>query len=96
MTLPCRYPAYNKPASIIHWLANVEVKEEFIIVLDADMILRNPFTVELVGAKKGRPVAAHYGYLVGIFPQNKMTVKAKVNNPHLAQQVRIRSISMYQ
>ena len=82
-----RYPAYNKPASIIHWLNNYNVTAEIIIVLDADMILRNPFTAELVGATRGHPIAAHYGYLVGIFPENAMSVKAKVDNWRKAQQV---------
>ena len=82
-----RYPAYNKPASIIHWLNNYNVTAEIIIVLDADMILRNQFTAELVGATRGHPIAAHYGYLVGIFPENPMTVKAKVDNWRKAQQV---------
>eukprot|EP00959_Pyramimonas_sp_CCMP1952_P370067 7750463-Pyramimonas_sp.AAC.1 len=84
------YPAYNKPASIIHWLDNYpDITAEYIIVLDADMILRNAFTVDLVGARKGHPIAAHYGYLIGIAPENYMAIKSKVKNVHKAQQVRL-------
>ena len=41
------YSAYNKPVAIIDWLAKADIKEEYVLVIDADMIMREPFTVEV-------------------------------------------------
>jgi hypothetical protein len=82
-----RYSPYNKPASIVHWLEHARPTAEYVIILDADMIIRTPMTAELVGVERGRPVSAHYGYLVGIFPENYMKVKERVKNVEKAQQV---------
>ena len=82
-----RYSPYNKPASIVHWLEHAKPTAEYVIILDADMVIRNPMTAELVGAERGRPVSAHYGYLVGIFKENYMKVKERVKNVEKAQQV---------
>ncbi|CAK9180461.1 unnamed protein product [Ilex paraguariensis] len=61
------YPAINKPAGIVHWLKNSEDAEnvDWVVILDADMIVRGPIIPWELGAEKGRPVAAYYGYLVG-------------------------------
>ena len=64
------YSAYNKPGSVMHWLAHTKVDAEWIVFIDADMIIRRPFTPRDVGAKKGRPVAGYYGYLNGV--KNRM------------------------
>jgi hypothetical protein len=64
------YNAYNKPVAVIDWLATTDVREEYILVIDADMIMRRPFHVEVgmrwpkVGAaisrhKSAKLVAAH-------------------------------------
>ena len=82
-----RYSPYNKPASIVHWLEHAKPTAEYIIILDADMVIRNPMTAELVGAERGRPVSAHYGYLKGVFKENYMKVKERVKNVEKAQQV---------
>ena len=82
-----RYSAYNKPASIIHWLEHAKPTAEYVIILDADMVIRRPMTAELVEAERGRPVSAHYGYLKGVFPENYMKVKERVKNVEKAQQV---------
>jgi hypothetical protein len=81
------YTAYNKPFSIHHWLTNAEVTADFIIVLDADMIFRAPMTVDLLGVRRGAPVSAKYGYLIGTQPESHMGVKARVRNVEKAQQV---------
>jgi hypothetical protein len=39
--------AYNKPVAIIDWLAKNDVKEDYVLVIDADMIMREPFTPEV-------------------------------------------------
>ncbi|KAL4426165.1 hypothetical protein ABPG77_007447 [Micractinium sp. CCAP 211/92] len=67
------YSAYNKPLAIIDWLAKNEVKEEFVLVIDADMIMRTPFTAEDVGAKPGLACAAYFGYMKGV--KNKLAMK---------------------
>jgi hypothetical protein len=55
-----RYPAINKPAAILHWLNHVQTDAEFIIILDADMIMRGPITPWEFGAEKDLVVAAPY------------------------------------
>ena len=43
------YPSYNKPGSVMHWLENADVQEEWIILIDADMIFRKPITPQDLG-----------------------------------------------
>lgn len=58
-----RYPAINKPAGIVHWLKHSKDAEnvDWVVILDADMIIRGPIIPWELGAEKGRPVAAYYG-----------------------------------
>lgn len=46
------YSAYNKPVAIIDWLAKNDVKEDYVLVIDADMVMRAPFTPEVGGASQ--------------------------------------------
>jgi len=59
-----RYPAINKPAGVVHWLQHSEDAKnvDWVVILDADMIIRGPITPWELGAEKGRPVAQYYGY----------------------------------
>lgn len=61
--VPYRYPAINKPAGIVHWLKHSKDAEnvDWVVILDADMIIRGPIIPWELGAEKGRPVAAYYG-----------------------------------
>lgn len=59
------YPAINKPAAVIHWLNHVNIDAEFIVILDADMILRGTITPWEFNAARGRPVSTPYDYLIG-------------------------------
>ena len=59
------YPSYNKPASVMFFLQHVDVKEEFIALLDTDMVLREPLDPIALGARRGVVVSAEYTYLVG-------------------------------
>jgi len=61
-----RYPPYNLPGSVLHWITHNDVQEDFVVKLDGDMVLRKPFTAEEVGALKGAPVGGYYGYLHGV------------------------------
>eukprot|EP00327_Prymnesium_parvum_P002641 CAMPEP_0182834880 /NCGR_PEP_ID=MMETSP0006_2-20121128/21177_1 /TAXON_ID=97485 /ORGANISM="Prymnesium parvum, Strain Texoma1" /LENGTH=94 /DNA_ID=CAMNT_0024963209 /DNA_START=280 /DNA_END=560 /DNA_ORIENTATION=+ len=36
------YPSYNKPASVMFWLREVDPPEEYIALLDTDMLLLTP------------------------------------------------------
>eukprot|EP00245_Coleochaete_scutata_P009565 TRINITY_DN3176_c0_g2_i1.p1 TRINITY_DN3176_c0_g2~~TRINITY_DN3176_c0_g2_i1.p1 ORF type:complete len:987 (-),score=179.27 TRINITY_DN3176_c0_g2_i1:1217-4177(-) len=61
------YPAYNKPVSVLHWLQHSPASNEtdFVVILDADMILRKPIIPWELGAHKGLAVSADYSYLIG-------------------------------
>lgn len=67
------YSAYNKPVAVIDWLARNDVKEEYVLIIDADMIMRQPFIPEAVGAMPGRAVAAFFGYMKGV--NNRLAMK---------------------
>lgn len=55
--------AYNKPVAIIDWLANNDVKEDYVLVIDADMVMREPFTPEVraCGARCWRSLRCWHG-----------------------------------
>ena len=59
------YPSYNKPASVMFWLEAVRPTEEFVALLDTDMLLRAPLDARALGARRGVVVSAEYSYLVG-------------------------------
>lgn len=46
------YTPYNKPVSIMDWMAHEEVAEEWVLVLDADMLIRR--CAEHDGPMQGR------------------------------------------
>ncbi|KAE9448411.1 hypothetical protein C3L33_19691, partial [Rhododendron williamsianum] len=60
------YPAINKPAGIVHWLNHSKDAQnvDWVVILDADMIIRGPIIPWELGAEKGRPVAAYYGMVI--------------------------------
>ena len=39
---PAAYTGINKPVAVVDWLAKTEVREDYILVIDADMIMRRP------------------------------------------------------
>ena len=49
------YPAINKPAGIVHWLKHSKDAEnvDWVVILDADMIIRGPIIPWELGAEKG-------------------------------------------
>lgn len=59
----CRYPAINKPAGVVHWLKYSKEADnvDWVVILDADMIIRGPIVPWEIGAEKGKPVSAYYG-----------------------------------
>jgi hypothetical protein len=42
------YHAYNKPLAVLDWMSKTDVKEDFVLVIDADMIMREPFVPEVL------------------------------------------------
>ncbi|KAI8554682.1 hypothetical protein RHMOL_Rhmol05G0117500 [Rhododendron molle] len=78
------YPAINKPAAVLHWLNHVNVDAEFIVILDADMIMRGPITPWEFNAALGRPVSTPYDYLIGC--HNELA-KLHTRNPEACDKV---------
>ncbi|XP_066307659.1 peptidyl serine alpha-galactosyltransferase isoform X2 [Miscanthus floridulus] len=61
------YPAINKTAGIVHWLKHSPEADNvyWVVILDADQIIRGPIIPWELGAEKGKPFAAYYGHLKG-------------------------------
>ncbi|KAI0511926.1 hypothetical protein KFK09_012560 [Dendrobium nobile] len=78
------YPAINKPAAVLHWLNHVETDAEFVVILDADMILRGPITPWEYGAERGHPVSTPYEYLIGC---DNVLAKIHTRNPGACDKV---------
>ncbi|KAL8136573.1 hypothetical protein V2J09_002574 [Rumex salicifolius] len=80
------YPAINKPAGVLHWLANSEEAQnvDWVVILDADMIIRGPIIPWELGVERGKPVAAHYGYLIGC---DNILAKLHTGHPELCDKV---------
>ncbi|KAL3813856.1 hypothetical protein ACJIZ3_015124 [Penstemon smallii] len=80
------YPAINKPAGIVHWLKHSKDAEnvDWVVILDADMIIRGPIVPWELGAEKGRPVSAYYGYLIGC---DNLLAKLHTKHPELCDKV---------
>ena len=61
------YSAYNLPGSINHWTKSSNfTRLKWVVKLDADMILRRPFTVREIPARVGVVAGGYYGYLSGV------------------------------
>ncbi|CAI0456559.1 unnamed protein product [Linum tenue] len=80
------YPAINKPAGVVHWLNHSEEAKhvDWVVILDADMIIRGPIIPTELGAERGRPVSAYYGYLVGC---DNILAKIHTKHPELCDKV---------
>ncbi|GAB2287622.1 Peptidyl serine alpha-galactosyltransferase [Dionaea muscipula] len=78
------YPAINKPAAVLHWINHAIIDAEFIVILDADMILKGPITPWEFKAERGRPVSAPYDYLIGC---NNVLAKLHTRNPQSCDKV---------
>ncbi|XP_075503124.1 peptidyl serine alpha-galactosyltransferase-like [Primulina tabacum] len=79
------YPAINKPAAVVHWLNQVKVDAEYILILDADMIMRGPITPLEFNAARCRPVSTPYDYLIGC--DNELA-KIHTSHPNSCDKVR--------
>lgn len=59
------YAAYNKPGAVVDYFKHNSPKEEWIVVLDSDMLLHKPFRPEELPLQRGWAYGGHYDYLVG-------------------------------
>jgi hypothetical protein len=59
------YAAYNKPGAVVDYFQHFTPREEWVVVLDADMLLMKAFRPEELPLERGWAYAAHYDYLVG-------------------------------
>ena len=57
--------SYNKPASVMHFSREANFTEEFVLFIDADMLLTRPIDPVALGAKKGTVVSEYVPYMVG-------------------------------
>eukprot|EP00873_Tetraselmis_striata_P002928 jgi/Tetstr1/423192/TSEL_001312.t1 len=60
------YGPYNMAGTVLHWVQHAHIKEEYILILDSDMVLLRPLLPSHLGIAPGRAVAAFYGYLKGV------------------------------
>lgn len=60
------YPAYNKPGAVLDWIGHVYPEEEWILLLDSDMLLRRPFYLHDFNLTRGWAVSHMYHYLQGV------------------------------
>ena len=45
----------NKPVAVYSWYMNTKPKEDYIVIVDADMIILKPFDPIQMGVKPGDP-----------------------------------------
>lgn len=58
------YQAYNKPVAVRDWLEkHPAAPEKWVLLLDADMLLRHPFRSTDFNVSRGWAVAGHYDYM---------------------------------
>ena len=59
--------SYNKPASVMHFSQSSNYTEEFLLFIDADMILwpHKPIDLHKLGARKGVVVSERVSYMIG-------------------------------
>ncbi|KAK9905110.1 hypothetical protein WJX75_009783 [Coccomyxa subellipsoidea] len=60
------YSGINKPVAVQDWLTRTNPQEDYILILDADMIMLKPFDPVKMGVAPGWAVSAFYGYLQGV------------------------------
>ncbi|PSC76158.1 peptidyl serine alpha-galactosyltransferase [Micractinium conductrix] len=59
------YLAYNKPGALMDWLDKAPPKEQWVLVIDPDMIIRDSFNDwgRVYGADRGWAVSLFFGYM---------------------------------
>ena len=57
--------SYNKPASVMHFSREANFTEEYVLFIDADMVLSTPIDPVALGAKPGTVVSEFVPYMIG-------------------------------
>lgn len=47
------YPGINKPVAVIDWLVHTDVAEDWVLIIDADMIMRRPILPQVGLGRSG-------------------------------------------
>lgn len=74
------YPLYNRPISLIFWLADRKPKAEWTLILHPDMMLRQQITISDFNLPEHYAASSHYNYLIGV--KNDLVVR---HLPHAEQ-----------
>lgn len=86
------YAAFNKPASVDFWIKSgaVPAGVDYVMQLDADMLIHRPVDPAALGVKPGVVLSAPYDYLVGtqtgladIFGVPNQQLMARVGGVHV-------------
>lgn len=59
------YQPYNKPGAVLEYFKHNNPKQEWVVVLDPDMLLHKAFQPKDLPLERGWAYAAHYDYLIG-------------------------------
>ena len=67
------YAPYNKAGGLVHWLMTAEKSAEkpgdrssdYLLLLESDMLLRQPIDCAALGVRPGRAASSRYEYLKG-------------------------------
>lgn len=73
-----KYEPYNKPGAVIEYFKHHSPKEEYVVVLDPDMLLKVPFRPEELPLQRGWAYAANHRSVWGVH-----TAKALRHVPEL-------------
>ena len=81
------YAAFNKPASVNYWVRSGGVPSgvQYVMQLDADMLIHRPLDPIKLGVKPGVVLSAPYDYLIGT--QTGLADVFGVRNKHLQARV---------
>lgn len=86
------YAAFNKPASVNYWVHSgaVPAGVEFVMQLDADMVIHRPLVPETFSLAEGVVLSAPYDYLIGthtglpdVFGVKNKHLMARVGGVHV-------------
>lgn len=99
------YASYNKPYAAISWLRTRrpidDGEDEYILMMDSDMLLRGPIDPIKLGCRRGVVVSAEYAYLIGtknglaerFLPPTHVSRLAQVGGFHIFHREDLRAIA---
>lgn len=99
------YASYNKPFAAMSWLQTRrpidDGEDEFVLMMDSDMLLRGPIDPIQLGCRRGVVVSAEYAYLIGtknglaerFLPPSHISRLAQVGGFHIFHREDLRVIA---